>query len=417
VPQKPGVSAVISVSLLFVIACMTISPAQGEQASKCDADEIHWTITGPASVTFDWRGKAAEIRYGTTIHFGSVVTGETPKPLPFSSPGPFRQAALTGLLSNGLYHYSIGSCPDHTFRTPPPPGSSNFIVDAEGDIGASNKYEDVVPDQQLIAANPPALVLVLGDLTYANPNGQPSVDQHFNDMMVWSQDSPYIPAWGNHEWDQPQYDDLRNYKGRFGLPHPEFSPGAPAPGCCGQDWSWFDYGNVRFIAYPEPYTPKTWADWYAKAYRLMDRAQRNPKTTFIVTFGHRAPYTSGYHHSDLDLRRYIARLAKAHSKYVLNVNGHSHDYERSYRNNGVVSITAGTGGSELEERDTACLFRVCPKPSWSAFRAMHFGVLQLHFTPTEIQGSYICGPAGGGKNDITCAPGSVVDHFTIQARE
>lgn len=416
-PQKPGVSAVISVSLLFVIACMTISPAQGEQASKCDADEIHWTITGPASVTFDWRGKAAEIRYGTTIHFGSVVTGETPKPLPFSSPGPFRQAALTGLLSNGLYHYSIGSCPDHTFRTPPPPGSSNFIVDAEGDIGASNKYEDVVPDQQLIAANPPALVLVLGDLTYANPNGQPSVDQHFNDMMVWSQDSPYIPAWGNHEWDQPQYDDLRNYKGRFGLPHPEFSPGAPAPGCCGQDWSWFDYGNVRFIAYPEPYTPKTWADWYAKAYRLMDRAQRNPKTTFIVTFGHRAPYTSGYHHSDLDLRRYIARLAKAHSKYVLNVNGHSHDYERSYRNNGVVSITAGTGGSELEERDTACLFRVCPKPSWSAFRAMHFGVLQLHFTPTEIQGSYICGPAGGGKNDITCAPGSVVDHFTIQARE
>ena len=416
-PQRLKLSVVISAAFLFVVACLTSRPAKGEQGSKCDADEIHWTITGPKSVTFDWRGTTAEIRYGATIHYGLVATGESPKPLPFSSPGPFRQAALTGLNSNTLYHYSIGSCPDHNFRTPPPPGSSNFIVDAEGDIGASNKYQDVIPDQQLIVAKSPAMVLVLGDLTYANPNGQPSVDQHFNDMMAWSQDTPYMPAWGNHEWDQQQYDDLRNYKGRFGLPHPETSPGAPALGCCGQDWSWFDYGNVRFIAYPEPYSPETWSDWYVKANRLMDQAQHDSAVTFIVTFGNRAPYTSGYHRSDMDLRRYIARLAKTHSKYVLNVNGHSHDYERSYREGGLVSVTAGIGGSELEESNTACLFRLCPKPSWSAFRAMHFGVLQLHFTPTEIQGSYICGPAGGGKNDINCAPGSTVDHFAIKARK
>ena len=413
-PQR---TAAISIALLMLITAVASLPAMGEQSSECNADEIHWTITGPRSVTFDWRGTAADIRYGNTIHYGSAANGETPTPLPFSSPGPFHQAALTGLKSNTLYHYSIGSCPDHTFRTPPPPGSSNFTIDAEGDIGASNKYQDVVPDQQLIVAKPPALVLVLGDLTYANPNGQPSVDQHFNDMMVWSQDTPYMPAWGNHEWDQQQYDDLRNYKGRFGLPHPETSPGAPSLGCCGQDWSWFDYGNARFIAYPEPYSPETWSDWYAKANRLMDQAQHDPAITFIVTFGHRAPYTSGYHRSDTDLRHDIARLAKAHSKYVLNVNGHSHDYERSYPEDGVVSVTAGIGGSELEEGDTACLFRVCPKPARSAFRAMHFGVLQINFSPTKIQGSYICGPAGGGKNDITCAPGSVVDHFTIQARK
>jgi hypothetical protein len=62
----------------------------------------------------------------------------------------------------------------------------------------------------------------------------------------------------------------------------------------------------------------------------MDEAQRDPNITFIVTFGHRAPFTSGYHHSDLDLRHYIARLAAKHKKYALNVNSHSHDYERSY---------------------------------------------------------------------------------------
>ncbi len=410
--RKLGQLILISTALLLPVAVIAQNGLPGQ---SCNADEIHWTITGPTSVSFNWRGTTSKLRYGPTIAYGLVATGHTPKPLPFSSPGPFRQTSLTGLKPNGIYHYSIGSCPDHTFRTPPSPGRANFTIDAEGDIGASNNNKDVVPDQQLIAAHPPAAVLILGDLTYANPNGQAAADQHFNDVMVWSQDVPYMPAWGNHEWDVLKNDDPRNYKGRFGLPHPQTSPGAPALGCCGNDWSWFDYGNVRFIAYPEPYTSKTWPDWYRKTRTLMDQAQRDPKITFIVTFGHRAPFTSGYHRSDLELRRYIARLAQGHNKYLLNVNGHSHDYERSYPESGVVSVTAGIGGSELEERDTACLFRVCPKPSWSAFRAMHFGVLQLSFTPTEIQGSFICGPAGGGKNDIQCDSGSVVDRFTIRA--
>ena len=413
-PHRLELSLVISAALLSSVASLASGLPKEGQGLTCDADEIHWTITGPTSVTFDWRGTAERIRYGATIHYGMAATAETPKPLPFSSPGPFRQSPLTGLKSNMLYHYSIGSCPDHTFRTPPLPGGTDFTIDAEGDIGASNSYEDVVPDQQLIAAHLPAAVLILGDLSLANPNGQAAADQHFNDVMIWSQDTAYMPAWGNHEWDERQNDDLRNYKGRFELPNPQTSQGAPASGCCGQDWSWFDYGNARFIAYPEPYTSKTWSGWYAKAKSVMDQAQHDPEITFIVTFGHRPPYTSGYHRSDMVLRHYIARLAKAHSKYVLNLNGHNHDYERSYPEGGVVSVTAGTGGSELEESETSCLFRACPKPSWSAFRAMHFGVLQLHFTSTEIQGSFICGPAGGGKNDIRCTPGSVVDQFAIR---
>jgi len=82
-----------------------------------------------------------------------------------------------------------------------------------------------------------------------------------------------------------------------------------------------------------------------------------------------------------------------------------------------VSVTAGIGGSELEESDTPCLFRVCPKPSWSAFRVMHFGILKLAFSDTQIKGSMLCGPAGGGKNDVQCAPGDLIDRFTIDARK
>ncbi len=83
--------------------------------------------------------------------------------------------------------------------------------------------------------------------------------------MVWSQRAAYMPAWGNHEWSDPQRDDLRNYKGRFALPHAAASPGAPAISCCGEDWYWFDFGSVRFIIYPEPYTHDTWIDWAKQA--------------------------------------------------------------------------------------------------------------------------------------------------------
>lgn len=34
-----------------------------------------------------------------------------------------------------------------------------------------------------------------GDLTYADPFGQASVDQHFNDVMAWSMQAAYMPAW------------------------------------------------------------------------------------------------------------------------------------------------------------------------------------------------------------------------------
>ena len=68
---------------------------------------------------------------------------------------------------------------------------------------------------------------MVGDLTYGNVEGQGAVDQHFNDAMAWSQTAAYMPAWGNHEWDTPATDDLRNYKGRFALPNSQRALGSP----------------------------------------------------------------------------------------------------------------------------------------------------------------------------------------------
>jgi hypothetical protein len=399
-----------TVAMLAGLFCFAVTPVAHA------ADEIHWTIMGQTAVSFDWRGSETTVSYGLTAAYGHTATGVTPTPIPISSAGPFYEARITGLQENTLYHYSIGSGPDHTFRTPPPRGSSNFTVCAEGDVGDGTTFPRMRLVQADIAAGNPAFILLEGDISYANDFGQAAADRHFNDVMVWSRDAAYMPAWGNHEWDTPE-DDLRNYKGRFDLPNPQTSPGSPSVSCCGEDWYWFDYGNARFIAYPEPFSG-AWSDWNTKARVLMDQAQADPAIQFIVTFGHRPAYSSGYYYpGDATLKRYLDAFGAAHSKYVLNLNGHSHDYERTHPQSGVTHITVGNGGANLEaEDDEECRWGGgCPPPAWTAYRAMHHGSLRLHFTPGGIQGEEICGPAGSSSspNDITCQEGSVIDAFTI----
>ncbi len=393
------------------------------------ADEIHWTIGGQTVVTFEWRGPETTIAYGLTTAYGQTATATAPNPVPVSSAGPYREARLTGLLENTLYHYSVGGGPDHTFRTPPPRGTPDFSVFVEGDVGDGALFPRMATIQSMIAAANPRFVIVDGDLTYANDFGQAHVDRHFNDVMVWSQDAAYMPAWGNHEWDKTS-DDLRNYKGRFDLPNAQASPTAPdsaqvsgPPPPYGKDWCWFDYGHTRFIAIPDPYTyggGGPWADWYAKAGPIMDAAESDAAITFVVTFGHRPTYSSGFYApGDLSLRAYLDALGAAHGKYVLDLAGHSHNYERSYRQSHVVHLTTGVGGANLEDSgNPACLWNGgCPAPAWSAFRAMRHATVQLRFTAAAIEGQVLCGPdvdSPGNRIDLACTVGSLIDTFTIQ---
>ena len=119
----------------FILLLLTTDPR-----SARGADEVHWTITGQTSVTFNWRGALHEdfIVYTThpwtQLHFGFA---ETPSPVPDSSPGPFWEAKLMGLRENTLYSYWIGDRPERTFRTPPPRGSSDFWFGEQADVGST----------------------------------------------------------------------------------------------------------------------------------------------------------------------------------------------------------------------------------------------------------------------------------------
>ena len=50
------------------------------------ADEIHWTLTGPTSVTFDWRGPEVMLHYGPTAgNLLQTAVGVSASPIPISS--------------------------------------------------------------------------------------------------------------------------------------------------------------------------------------------------------------------------------------------------------------------------------------------------------------------------------------------
>jgi parallel beta-helix repeat protein len=387
-----------------VVAAIGTAVAVGSPANAdVPVDEVHYTFMGSTSVSVDWRGTPTDLQYGLTTAYGASVTGAAPAWTPISSPGPFWQAELDGLTPGTTYHYSIGGGADYTFHTPP---TGDFRFDAIGDIGDTTQFGHLADTFSAIASDQPSFVLMIGDLTYANAATatQAVVDQHFNDVMAWSTSAAYMPAWGNHEWESPTVDDLRNYKGRLEMPNAQASPGAPANACCGDDWGWFDAGGVRFISYPEPYTSASWTDWQTHASALMTEAQNDPTVHYIVTYGHRPAYSTGYHPGDTTLAGILNGLGAAYSKYVLNINGHSHDYERFQPIDGVTHITVGTPSSE--------------ETPWSgtdpetAFRAFHLAHLRVDVDSAGMRIQAVCDDAAS-RDDVTCAPGSVLDEYAI----
>jgi hypothetical protein len=405
--------ALAAALLLALVAAGCQAQAAPAAAPAVEPAGMHFTITGPASVTFDWGGAGTLLKVQATGEAERVIEAGAPQPEPASSRAPIREAVVDGLVPGREYGYAVG--PGGAFRAPPPPGTSGFVVAAVGDVGASDDYPAVTGVQRLIASATPAFVLVLGDLTYADIHTPASIDRHFDDVMAWSRAAAYMPVWGNHEWEGAPRDDLRNYKGRFALPHAQAALGAPAAGCCGEDWYWFDYGNARFVIYPEPYAAGTWRDWAARAEPLLRQAEDDPNLAFVVTVGHRPAYSSGHHGGDPALRRVLDRFGARFGKYVLNLSGHSHVYERTRPQSHVVHVTAGIGGGSLEHADTRCLWNDCKPPRWSALRAIHHGFARLTFGPAAIEIEAVCGPASPGDDEVRCAEGEVIDRATIHA--
>lgn len=403
-----AVAAAISVGALLV--GVPVAPAQA-----AGADEIHYTFTGPDSVTFAWRGTGSTLAYGSDANYGQTVTAIPPTAVPFSSAGPFWEARISGLAPDTTYHYSIGGQADATFHTMP---NGDYSVVAVGDLydSATAAYETGLHAQ--IAAQNPSFVLALGDLTYANEHCQPAVDQHFNDVMTWSRTAAYVPVWGNHEYGPVTAesapcavaDNFRNYKGRFALPNPQTlsydtatkanGPGCPLVNgtnpCRGEDWGWFDAGAVRWITGPETW-PGTVNEWRTKVAPLMAAAQADPSITTIITASHRPAYSSRTEQVNADYRTATDALGSTYSKYRLHLNGHTHATEVFSAQHGVVHVTAGGGGAVAVQKPAL-------QPG-SQFFSRHPGVVRVDVIGGAVSLRVVCAP-DSGKNLDPCINGS-----------
>jgi hypothetical protein len=405
-----------SLKVFCACVCFLIGAAN---VAYCTIDEAHWSIIGPTAITLDWRSTTPSenvMYYGTISgNLPNSVTALAASPTPTDSAGYYWEAKLTGLQTNTLYYYKIGSGgTQHTFRTPLLPGSAGnggFVVAACSDLqGSTSRNSDTDATNNQIRLASPAFVLVVGDLTGWDEVGIDKVHQRFASMMGWSQDAAYMPIWGNHDWGRISGNptsgaDMDYIKGRVDFPNPQTYPGSLSPG---EDWYWFDYGHTRFICYPEPFSGN-WTAWISPATTIMDQAQADPNITFIVTYGHRPAYSSGTHAGDSQVKSILDNFADTHSKYVMNISGHTHTIERSIpeMTHGIVHLTDCTVASTMcggnySGYDTQTM------PSWEAYRGKHFGFYKLVFNKTSIEGSYILGTSYPSYcEDVTGALGTV----------
>jgi hypothetical protein len=262
---------------------------------------------------------------------------------------------------------------------------------------------------RLIRRAEPAFVLALGGLGTGG-DGPLATDRHFEDAMVWSRRTAYMPVWGGGVWPPGDRDDLRNYEGRFALPHAVAAVGAPGRSS-GKDWYWFDQGRVRIIVYPEPYAQGTWRAWGEAVAPLFAAAEVDPAIRFVITAGYRPAYSSTEGGGNAELRAMLDGFGRRFPKYLLNLAGGAHAYERTTPQAHVVHVNAGIGGGPLARASTACGWPDCKLPAQLAFRAFHYGMVKVVVRDGDLQLEALC--AGLGENEGHCGAGQVFDSAVV----
>jgi PKD repeat protein len=260
---------------------------------------------------------------------------------------------ITGLSHSTKYFYSIGSS-DSTwqgnasnyFITHPPVGSENkYRFWVAGDCGTGFQLQKNVRDQFEIyrANNDVHGFLLLGDNAYNN-----GLDQEFQTGFfdIYKEQLKHINLWpvpGNHD-----YWATTNYtQGFLGTPYfkifttPQNGEAGGVPSNNPAYYS-YNYGNVHFVSIDsygqESVNAKKLYDTTSAQVVWLKNDLANNTQRWTVLYWHHPPYTKGSHNSDTEgdlvaIRENVLRIIERY-KVDLVLNGHSHNYERSFLING-----------------------------------------------------------------------------------
>ena len=274
------------------------------------------------------------ISWETSKPSGSLVEyGVSEGALDMQAEGPsnvkHHNVALESLEPSTKYRYRIVSGSDvseeSSFHTAVD-WIEPFTIAAYGDTRSDRAAHQAVVDS--IIEHKPDLVINSGDLV-RDGTVLSQWDVFFDTTKELMKSVPYYPVLGNHERNAQYYYDF------FSLP--------AGGGKENEQWYSFDYGNTHFVCLDSnDRRSKEQLAW------LEDDLERASKQAqWIVVVFHHPPYSSGSHGSQFAT---MPNWLNAFEAFGVNlvINGHDHQYERSFRN-GIWYIVSGGGGAPLRK--------------------------------------------------------------------
>ena len=311
-----------ALSLLLTVAIWATPDVLSDPGPR----HIHlsWEDNPASSITVTWRTDDVSqsiVEYGPSEILGKNAT---------STPGKIHQVSLEGLLSETRYFYRCGDGRSwsevHSFETGPGDPSERYCFAAYGDDRSNFDVRRSIGTD--ILGMDADFVINTGDLV-SEGTVQTQWDLWFESLKELLARKVVMPTIGNHEENSPLYFD------QFALPGSE-------------EWYSFDYGNAHFVAL----STETTLTGQQLEWLQDDLSSCNSTWKFV--FLHRPMYSSGYHGSDLSVRRTWEDTLVS-NRVDLVFCGHNHIYERIRPmgsvsgGHGVIHIVTGGGGAGLHE--------------------------------------------------------------------
>jgi len=261
-------------------------------------------------------------------------------------------AEITGLQENTKYFYAVKAGnrllqgdANNYFKTLPPVGSTQKIrALVTGDVGLNSSAQANVRNAYLSfnGTNYTDVWMLMGDNAYTNGLDSEYQNNFFNVYeATLTKNHVLWPAPGNHDYANTgarQADHKIPYYDLFSLPTK-----GEAGGIASNTEAFYSYdvGNIHFVSLDsygwEAGNTRLYDTTGAQATWLKQDLAAN-KQKWTVVYFHHPPYSKGSHNSDtetelINIRQKVVRILERY-KVDLVLNGHSHDYERSFMING-----------------------------------------------------------------------------------
>lgn len=282
---------------------------------------------------------------------------------------PYADAAVIGILVLALSIASTGEIVKNNSvkaSTDDADAASGFNFAAVGDWGCTQDAEDTLDS---IVISDPELVLGLGDYSYdTTADCWLDIIEPINDVTkIAIGNHEYIiyrPTYGNDSYRLPSL--LAEYMRHFSLTEQYYS---------------FDYQNVHFLVMSSEDSFSEDSEQYDFVKDDLEQASTNSSIKWIVTYFHNPVYSSPNQHVPNFSFRDIYHPIFDQYKVDLVLQGHNHNYQRSYpleynqsdsanpivttnektdyvNPTGPIFVVAGTGGHSLYDLDDRSPFNV-----------------------------------------------------------